>query len=75
FGLTTLFSFVTLPVEFNATAHANEWLARSGIVSAQQMPAAKNALWWAAMTYVVAALGSLGQLFYYIRMYMRASSR
>jgi hypothetical protein len=71
FALTTVFSFVTLPVEFDASSRALAWLDTSGIVSSQQHDAAKNALKWAAMTYVVAALGSLVTLLYYISLLMR----
>ena len=66
FALTTLFSFVTLPVEVNASQTAVEWLDRSGIVDAQTKPMAKDALHWAAYTYVIAAIGSLATLLYYI---------
>ena len=66
FAFTTLFSFVTLPVEINASQRAVQWLERSGITDAVTTPMAKDALKWAAYTYVVAALGSLATLFYYI---------
>lgn len=65
FSLTTLFSFITLPVEFDASKRALAWIDRRGIVTPQEHAMAKDALWWAAMTYVVAALGSLATLFYY----------
>jgi hypothetical protein len=71
FGLTTLFTFVTLPVEFDASARALKWLDGAGIMSQSNHEKAKNALWWAAMTYVVAALASLAQLLYYISMLSR----
>lgn len=71
FGLTTLFTFVTLPVEFDASARALKWLDGAGIMSQSNHEKAKNALWWAAMTYVVAALASLAQLLYYISMLNR----
>lgn len=71
FGLTTLFTFVTLPVEFDASAKALKWLDGAGIMSQSNHEKAKNALWWAAMTYVVAALASLAQLLYYISMLNR----
>ena len=62
FALTTLFSFITLPVEFDASSRALVWMDNQGVVTRQERQMAKNALWWAAMTYVVAALGSLAQL-------------
>ncbi len=68
FALTTLFSFVTLPVEFDASKRALAWLEHSGVSSSMDHDKAKNALFWAAMTYVVAALGSLAMLLYYISM-------
>jgi len=65
FALTTLFSFVTLPVEFDASKRALAWISSNGIVTQQEYGMAKDALKWAAMTYVVAALGSLATLLYY----------
>ncbi|MDN4165723.1 zinc metallopeptidase [Cytophagales bacterium LB-30] len=70
FGATTLFSFVTLPVEFDASKRALAWIETSGAVSSQEHTMAKDALWWAAMTYVVAALGSLAQLLYLVMMFL-----
>ncbi len=66
FALTTLFSFITLPVEINASARAVDWLERDGIVSYETKPMAVDALRWAAYTYVIAAIGSLATLLYYI---------
>ena len=66
FASTTLFSFITLPVEVNASSRAVSWLGRSGITDTQTAPMAVDALKWAAYTYVVAALGSLSTLLYYI---------
>ena len=66
FAMTTLFSFVTLPVEINASARAVNWLEMSKITNYETTPMARDALKWAAYTYVVAALGSLDTLFYYI---------
>ncbi|MGB1206335.1 MAG: zinc metallopeptidase [Chitinophagales bacterium] len=66
FSFSTLFSFVTLPVEFDASARALKWLQSANITNNAEFGKAKNALWWAAMTYVVAALASLGQLLYYV---------
>jgi Zn-dependent membrane protease YugP len=66
FALTTLFSFVTLPVEINASSRAIAWLSASGITDTRTQPMAIDALKWAAYTYVVAALSSLATLIYYI---------
>lgn len=66
YGLTTLFSFVTLPVEINASTRAVAWLEQAGITDRQTTPMASSALRSAAYTYVVAALASLGTLMYYI---------
>jgi hypothetical protein len=71
FAMTTLFSFITLPVEFDASARALAWLETSGVTSSQEHEQAKDALKWAAMTYVVAALGSLATLMYYIMLFLR----
>ncbi|MBC5774514.1 zinc metallopeptidase [Pontibacter sp. KCTC 32443] len=65
FGLTTLFSFITLPVEFDASKRALAWISTNNIVTKQEYGMAKDALKWAALTYVVAALGSLATLLYY----------
>lgn len=66
FATTTLFSFITLPVEINASSRAISWLTQTGITDVQTRPMAIDALKWAAYTYVVAALGSLATLLYYI---------
>ena len=66
FATTTLFSFITLPVEINASSRAISWLNTTGITDSRTQPMAIDALKWAAYTYVVAALGSLATLFYYI---------
>ncbi|MDH6355903.1 Zn-dependent membrane protease YugP [Dysgonomonas sp. PH5-45] len=66
FALTTIFSFVTLPVEINASQRALAWLNTAGITTQQNYPMAKDALKSAAYTYVVAALGSLATLVYFI---------
>jgi Zn-dependent membrane protease YugP len=71
FALTTIFSFVTLPVEINASSRAISWLTQAGITDGQTRPMAIDALKWAAYTYVVAALGSLATLLYYIGMARR----
>ena len=71
FTATTIFSFITLPVEFDASNRALAWLDSSGITSSQEHEMAKDALKWAAMTYVVAALSSLATLVYYISIFLR----
>ena len=70
FALTTLFSFITLPVEINASQRALTWLNSAGITTSESHPKAKEALRWAAYTYVVAALSSLATLLYYIAIFM-----
>ena len=66
FALTTLFSIITLPVEVNASRRALAWLEVAGITNYETRPMAASALRWAAYTYVIAALGSIATLFYYI---------
>ena len=66
FGVTTLFSVVTLPVEFDASRRALVWMESSGIASSIEHDRAKNALFWAAMTYVAAAVGSIAQFAYFL---------
>lgn len=68
FAVTTAFAFVTLPVEFDASKRALVWLENSGVSSSIDHRKAENALHWAAMTYVVAALSSLATLIYYVSM-------
>ncbi len=75
FALTTLFSFITLPVEFDASSRALKWLDTTQILRAEEHEKAKNALKWAASTYVVAALGSLVTLLYYISIFTGARRR
>lgn len=70
FAVTTLFSFITLPVEFDASRRALVWMTDKGVVTTEEHAGAKDALKWAAMTYVAAALGSLATLIYYITRYM-----
>lgn len=70
FALTTLFSFITLPVEINASKRALVWLNNSGITNSYNHAQAEDALRSAAYTYVVAALGSLATLIYYISIFM-----
>jgi len=72
FAFTTIFSFITLPVEINASKRALAWLSDSGITYSGTDAQAKDALKWAAYTYVVAALGSLATLVYYIMMFLGA---
>lgn len=69
FALTTLFSFITLPVEFDASNRALAWLNTAGVTSYDSHDKAKDALKWAALTYVVAALSSLATLLYYISIF------
>lgn len=66
FAMTTLFSLVTLPCEINASSRAVSWLTNSGIVDDRTRPMAIDALKWAAYTYVIAAIGSIATLLYYI---------
>ncbi len=70
FALTTLFSFITLPVEINASNRALAWVRTSGVTNPQTQLKAEDALKWAGYTYIVAALGSLATLLYYIMIYM-----
>ena len=70
FALTTIFSLITLPVEYNASARAVAWLDNTGITSGQETEKAKDALKWAARTYLIAALSSLATLLYYISLVM-----
>ena len=65
-AVTTLFAFITLPVEFDASKRALAWMEGSGISASMDQGRARNALFWAAMTYVVAALSSLAMLAYYV---------
>ncbi len=70
FAMTTVFSFVTLPVEINASNRALAWLTNAGVTSFQNHDKAQDALKWAAYTYVVAALGSLATLMYYVMIFL-----
>jgi Zn-dependent membrane protease YugP len=70
FAIMTLFSFVTLPVEIDASHRALAWLRNSGITDYQTQGYAFDALKWAAYTYVIAALSSLATLLYYIMIYL-----
>jgi uncharacterized protein len=75
FAITTLFSVITLPVEINASKRALVWLSDAGITYSEKQDQAKDALKWAAYTYVIAALGSLASLIYYIMIFMGARNR
>ena len=70
FAMTTIFSFVTLPVEVNASSRAVAWLNTAGVTNVNNHDMAKDALKWAAYTYVIAAIGSLATLIYYIMIAM-----
>lgn len=70
FALTTVFSIVTLPVEYDASNRALKWLETKNMVTPQELVGAKDSLTWAARTYLVAALSSIGTLLYYVMMYM-----
>ena len=72
FAVTTFFSFVTLPVEFDASNRALKWLESSNITRGEEQAGAKDALWWAAMTYVSAALSSLVMLLYLLMRLMNS---
>jgi len=69
FAVTTLFSFITLPVEFDASRRALAWLQHTNITTPSEQPKARDGLKWAAMTYVVAAISSLATLLYYVSIY------
>lgn len=70
FAMTTVFSVITLPVEYDASNRALAWLENKRMVTREEHAGAKDALSWAARTYVVAALGSIATLMYYVMMYM-----
>lgn len=75
FAITTIFSFITLPVEINASKRAVAWLSNAGITNNTTYPMATDALRWAAYTYVVAALASLATLVYYILIFLGGRGR
>jgi uncharacterized protein len=75
FGLTTLFSLITLPVEFDASNRALAWLNRTNITSKTEHTGAKDALKWAALTYVVAAVASIVTLLQYLFIYANSRNR
>ncbi len=70
FAVTALFSLVTLPVEFDASNRALAWLNTSGVATSSEHKGAKEALWWAAMTYVSAALAAVVQVIYLVMIYL-----
>ena len=70
FAATTLFSIITLPVEYDASNRALAWLENKNMLSSEEQAGAKDALKWAARTYVVAAIGSIATLLYYVMIYM-----
>lgn len=70
FGMGTLFSFITLPVEYDASKRALVWLESKNMLSPQEHDAAEDSLKWAARTYVVAAVGSLATLMYFVSIYL-----
>ncbi len=69
-GITTAFSLVTLPVEFDASHRAMTWLKDSGMTRSSEYDGVKDALKWAAMTYVTAALAAIAQLLYLVWMFL-----
>jgi Zn-dependent membrane protease YugP len=75
FGLTTLFSVITLPVEFDASRRALAWLNQTNVTNQREYPQAKDALKWAALTYVVAALASIATLVQYILIFLGNRNR
>lgn len=75
FATLTLFSLITLPVEYDASNRALAWIQRSGLVTAEEHAMSADALKWAARTYLVAAIGSVATLLYYVSLYMGARRR
>ena len=70
YGMGTLFSFITLPVEYDASNRALAWLENENMLTAAEHDAAEDSLKWAARTYVVAAVGSLATLLYFVGIFM-----
>ncbi|MCB0793617.1 MAG: zinc metallopeptidase [Flavobacteriales bacterium] len=70
FAMTTLFSLITLPVEYDASNRALAWIKQNGIVTTSEYAMSADALKWAARTYLVAAIGSIGTLLYYLMIFM-----
>ncbi len=75
FATLTLFSLITLPVEYDASNRALAWIQRSGLVTAEEHAMSADALKWAARTYLVAAIGSVATLLYYVSLFMGARRR
>ena len=75
FAVTVLFSLITLPVEFDASRRALAWLNHTNVTNQQEYPKAKDALKWAALTYVIAALAAIVTLIQYIFIYMGNRNR
>jgi len=75
FGVTALFSFITLPVEFDASKRALAWLDETNITEGAEYDGAKKALWWAAMTYVSNALMALAMFLFFLMRYMNQNNR
>jgi Zn-dependent membrane protease YugP len=75
FALTTLFTVITLPVEFDASNRGLAWLQNAGVTTSNEFPKAKDALKWAAMTYVVAALASIATLAQYVMIFLGGRRR
>jgi Zn-dependent membrane protease YugP len=74
-SLTVLFSLVTLPVEFDASKRALAWLEQTNVTNSEEYPLAKDALKWAATTYVVAALAAVVTLIQYVMIYLNSRER
>jgi hypothetical protein len=70
YAVFALFALITLPVEFDASRRALAWIENRGIVTNQEHDMAKDALKWAAMTYVVAAIGAITTLLYYVMIFL-----
>jgi uncharacterized protein len=70
YGVFALFAIVTLPVEFDASRRALAWVKQRNIVNASEYDMAQDSLKWAAMTYVVAAIGAITMLIYYVTMFL-----
>lgn len=75
FAATTLFTIITLPVEYDASNRALAWLKNKNMLNQAEYAGAEDALKWAARTYLVAAIGSIGTLLYYVSLYMGGSRR
>jgi Zn-dependent membrane protease YugP len=74
FSATTLFTIITLPVEYDASNRALAWLKNKNMLNQAEYAGAEDSLKWAARTYVVAAIGSIGTLLYYISIFMGRSN-